>query len=298
MQLSPSEARLGVAQGASAYVVWGLLPLFLHLLAGVPALEILAHRVVWSLLLLLIVVTVARAWGPIARALSVGRTLALLVASASLIGINWLVYIWAVNNHYTLEASLGYFIIPLVNVALGVTLLGERLRRIQAIAVALAAIGVAGAVAAGGGSIWISLALALTFGTYGLVRKVVAIDALGGLLVETALLAPPSLILLVLRGGGAFGQDGVQDMLLISAGAITATPLLLFAAAARKLRLSTMGLLQFIAPTLQFACATLVFHEPLRPSLLAAFVGIWAGCLLYAADSLRAARLPAPEPAA
>lgn len=276
--------RSGLILGIGAYAAWGLLPLYLRLLRGVPSLEVLAHRIVWSLLLLIVIVVVTRRAGAI-RAAARGPTLALLAASATLIAINWLVYIWAVQHGHVLEASLGYFINPLVNVALGMALLGERIGRVQKAAVAVAAAGVAVMALSGGGALWISLTLALSFGTYGLIRKVAAIDSLGGLTVETALLLVPALAVIAMAqvgGQGAFGQDRTVDLLLVLAGAVTAVPLLMFAAAARRLRYATMGLLQYIAPTLQFVEAVALFHEPLRPVHLVTFALIWTGCALYA----------------
>ena len=284
--------RSGLILGIGAYAAWGLLPLYLRLLRGVPSLEVLAHRIVWSLLLLIVIVVVTRRAGAI-RAAARGRTLALLAASATLIAINWLVYIWAVQHGHVLEASLGYFINPLVNVALGMALLGERIGRVQKAAVAVAAAGVAVMALSGGGALWISLTLALSFGTYGLIRKVAAIDSLGGLTVETALLLVPALAVIAMAqvgGQGAFGQDRTVDLLLVLAGAVTAVPLLMFAAAARRLRYATMGLLQYIAPTLQFVEAVALFHEPLRPVHLVTFALIWTGCALYAWGGWRRGR--------
>ncbi|MET4897036.1 EamA family transporter RarD [Sphingomonadaceae bacterium jetA1] len=287
-------ARTGLLLGIGAYISWGILPLYLKLLKNVPAFQVLAHRILWSLLLLGVVVLVARR-GAAIRAAARGRTLLLLCVSATLIALNWLAYIWAVQNNHVLEASLGYFINPLINVALGVALLGERIRRGQAIAVGIAAVGVAVLAISGGGALWISLALALTFAFYGLVRKVAAIDALGGLTVETLVLAGPALAVLIFAnasGTAVFGTDRHLDMLLILAGAVTAAPLLMFAAAARRLRYATLGLLQYIAPTLQFAQAVLIFGEPLKPVHIVTFVLIWAGCALYAFESVRGSRTP------
>lgn len=253
----------------------------------------LAHRVIWSLLLLAGIATLLGRWRTILAALRTGRTAPMLMASALLIGVNWLVYIWAVNGGHVLEASLGYFINPLVNVALGVAILGERLRRMQAVAVALAAVGVLAMAVAGGGAIWVPLTLAFSFGFYGLVRKLAPIDALGGLLVETALLTPLCLIALLwamAQGGSAFGVDRATDGLLILAGAVTALPLLLFAAAAKRLPYSTVGLLQYIAPTLQFVLAIALFGEALQPIHIFTFGCIWVGCALYAFDLLRGSR--------
>lgn len=272
--------------------MWGVLPLYLHLLQGVPALQVLSHRVLWSLLLLAVIVVALRRIRSIAAAAR-GRTLLLLIGSATLIAINWLVYIWAVQNNHVLDASLGYFINPLLSVALAVLVLGERLRRWQGIAIGLAALGVLPLLLQGGGALWIPLVVALSFGGYGLLRKVAAIDALGGLTVETLLLAPPALAVLLWAEHGhmsAFGSSMRLDLLLIAAGAVTATPLLLFAAAAKRLPYATVGLLQYITPTLQFLEAVLLFGEPVRPMHLATFALIWSGCALYAWDSLRAYR--------
>jgi chloramphenicol-sensitive protein RarD len=292
MTSSPAPGRAGLALGVGAYTLWGVLPLYLHLLKGVPALQVLAHRVLWSLLLLAVIIAVLRRARPIFAAAR-GRTLLLLVGSALLIAVNWIVYIWAVQHGHVLEASLGYFINPLVNVALGMAVLGERLRRLQGVAIAVAAAGVLILAVTGGGALWISLALAISFGLYGLLRKVAAIDALGGLTVETLLLAPFSLALLLhagQTGEGAFGQSAHLDMLLVLAGAVTAAPLLMFAAAARRMPLATLGLLQYIAPSLQFAEAVLVFGEPVRPVHIVTFALIWTGCALYALDIVRASR--------
>jgi chloramphenicol-sensitive protein RarD len=278
--------------GLGAFAVWGVLPLYFRWLGGLPAVEVLAHRVVWSLLLLVIVVSVLRRW-PTVRAAASARTLAMLAASATLIGVNWLVYIWSVNNHQTIAASLGYFINPLVNVSLGVAVLGERLRRLQGVAIAIAAAGVVAMAVGAIDTLWISLALAVSFGVYGLVRKVVAIDSLGGLLIETALLAPPSLIYLLMiarDGGGAFGRDATTNGQLVLLGLVTAAPLLMFATAARRLPYSSMALLQYLTPTLQFIVAVAVFGEPLRPLHFLVFGLIWAGCAVFAWDSVRAAR--------
>ena len=283
----------GLWLGAGAYILWGLLPLYLKLLTGVPAVQVLAHRVVWSLLLLAIVVVVLGRLRTV-RAAARGRTLVLLGASATLIAINWLTYIWAVQHAHVLEASLGYFINPLVNVALGVAVLGERVSRVQRVAVGIAAAGVLMMALSGGGAIWISLVLAVSFGLYGLIRKVAAIDALGGLTIETLLLAPLSLVVLAYAGAAgnaAFGQERSVDLLLILAGPVTAAPLLLFAAAARRLTLATLGLLQYLGPTLQFAEAVLIFGEPLRPVHLVTFAAIWTGCALYAWDAWRQSRM-------
>lgn len=287
-----TQHRAGLIYGIGAYALWGFLPLYLHLLSAVPPAQVLSHRVLWSLLLLGAIVVATRRLPALVAAARV-RVLLMLTGSAALIAINWFVYIWSVANAHLVEASLGYFINPLVNVALGTMLLGERLGRMQAAAIALAAVGVVILAVSGGGAIWISLALALSFGVYGLIRKVAAIDALGGLTIETAILAPLALAVLWYAsdtGTAAFGTSARIDWLLILAGPVTAAPLLMFAAGARRLRYTTMGLLQFIAPTLQFLEAVLLYREPVRPAQLATFALIWAGCALYAWSSIAAAR--------
>lgn len=287
-----STTRAGLVYGVGAYTLWGGLPVYLHLLRAVPPEQVLAHRVIWSLLLLTAVVLSLGRLRPLLAAAR-GRVLLALIASAALIAVNWFVYIWSVANAHLVEASLGYFINPLVNVALGTLLLGERLGRLQAAAIAIAGIGVLVLAATGTGAIWISLTLALTFGFYGLIRKVAEIDALGGLTIETAILAPVAMVVLFqAQGAGtaAFGPGDGFDLLLILAGPVTAAPLLMFAAGARRLRYTTMGLLQFIAPTLQFLEAVLLYGEAVRPAQLATFMLIWTGCALYAWSSIAAAR--------
>lgn len=290
--MTDNAARGGLLLGLGAYTMWGVLPLYFRLLAAVPAIEVLAHRVIWSLVLLIVVVTAMRRWQTI-RAAASGRTIAMLAASATLIAINWLIYIWAVNNGHTLAGSLGYFINPLLNVGLGVIVLGERLRKWQGVAIAIASAGVAAMAFVALDTLWISLSLAVSFGLYGLVRKIVAIDSLGGLLIETLLLAPASfgyVLYLESAGRGAAGQALSTDVLLVLLGALTALPLLMFAAAARRLPYSTLALLQYVAPSLQFIVAVAIFGEPLRPLHLLVFALIWAGCAIFAWDSVRGAR--------
>jgi chloramphenicol-sensitive protein RarD len=290
---SRSGPGAGIALGIGAYAIWGCLPLFLKLLAPTPPLQILAHRVVWSLLLLAVVVTALGRWPAIRAVARDRRTLLMLALSATLIACNWLVYIWAVIGGHVLAASLGYFINPLVNVVLGVAILGERLRRLQGIAVGVAAIGVAALALSGGGGLWIAIALALTFGFYGLIRKLVPAEALEGLLIETALLGPLALGWLLwaaAQGTASFGAEPHHDALLVMSGVVTAMPLLMFSAAARRMRFATLGLLQYLAPTLQFLQAVLLFGERMSPVHIFTFGCIWAGLALYAIDGLRGGR--------
>lgn len=270
------------------------------LLKGVDPVEIVAQRVLWSLALLLPVAMLIGRWPQLRAALADRRLLLQLSASSALIAANWLVYVWAVFNGHVLAASLGYFLNPLINVALGTIVLKERLTRGQAAAVALAAIGVAILALRAGDGLWISLALALSFGLYGLVRKMAAVESLEGLTIETAILAPLAmayLLWLSATGDVAFGNDLRISLLLVLAGAVTATPLLLFAAAARRMRYSTLGLLQYLAPSIQFVLAITIFGEALTMAQLACFMLIWAACAVYAASSLiEHRRMMAAEP--
>lgn len=280
--------------------MWGFLPLYFMLLKGVDPVEIVAQRVLWSLALLLPVAMLIGRWPQLRAAVADRRLLLQLSASSALIAANWLVYVWAVFNGHVLAASLGYFLNPLINVALGTIVLKERLTRGQAAAVALAAIGVAILALRAGDGLWISLALALSFGLYGLVRKMAAVESLEGLTIETAILAPLALAYLLwlsATGDVAFGNDLRISLLLVLAGAVTATPLLLFAAAARRMRYSTLGLLQYLAPSIQFALAITIFGEALTMAQLACFMLIWAACAVYAASSLiEHRRMMAAEP--
>ncbi|WP_404335473.1 EamA family transporter RarD [Sphingomonas sp. MMS12-HWE2-04] len=291
MHQTNAPDRAGIALAIGSYAIWGVLPIYFHLLSGVPALQVLSHRVVWSVVLLVPIVLALRR-GRAVLAAARGRTLLYLIASAALIAVNWLVYIWAVQHGHVLEASLGYFINPLVSVALGILVLGERLRRLQGVAIGFAGVGVVILAVSGGGAIGISIALALSFAFYGLVRKVAAIDALGGLTVETVLLTPLAagwLLHAAQAGTTGFGTSPGTNALILAAGVITATPLLMFAAATRRLPLSMMGLLQYIAPTLQF-CVALALGEPLHLVHIVTFALIWTGCALFTWDSVRAAR--------
>lgn len=285
-----SDAAVGVVFGLGAYFIWGFLPLYMKAVASVPAPEVLAHRIIWSLLLLAGLVAARRRWQPLLALARDPRTIFLLGITALLIGVNWLIYIWAVNSGHVLDTSLGYFINPLVNVALGVVVLRERLRKAQVGAVLLATLGVGTLAVAQGSLPWISLALAFSFSLYGLIRKMAPADPLTGLLAETALLAPLALIYLATFGGGSFGRSTSIDLLLVLSGLATAAPLLMFAAAGKRLRYATLGVLQYIAPTIQFLLAVLLFEEPLSAAHVVTFACIWAGLAIYAADAVAAVR--------
>jgi chloramphenicol-sensitive protein RarD len=268
--------------------MWGLFPLYWPLLAPAGAVEILAHRIVWSLAftaLLLYGLGTARALRALSR-----RQLALLAFAATLVSVNWGIYIWAVNHGHVVETSLGYFINPLVSVMLGVAFLGERLRRGQWIAVAIATVAVLVLTSDYGRVPWIALALAGTFGLYGFVKKKAGVPALPALTVETALLFLPALgylVFLEARGAGAFGHAGaVRTVLLAAAGVVTAVPLLSFASAANRVPLSLLGLLQYIAPTLQFMCGVLVYHEAMPTSRWIGFALVWMSLAAFSLESL------------
>jgi chloramphenicol-sensitive protein RarD len=286
----------GLAYALGAYLIWGLSPVYFKALSAVPPLEILSHRVAWSVALLAAAVALSGAFGELRRSLASGRALLTLGATTVLISGNWLLYIWAVNSGHLLEASLGYFVNPLVNVVLGVVFLRESLSRPQILAVTLAGAGVLWLLLGYGRFPWISLTLATTFGLYGLLRKSAGIGAVTGLFAETALLAPAALAYLGIgaaAGTGAFGGGWRISLLLAAAGAITAVPLVWFALAVRRLRLSTMGFLQYLAPSLQFALAVWLYREPFTRSHLVTFGFIWTSLALYSWDAL--SRLRAVE---
>ena len=288
-----SRKRAGLLLGITAYLAWGVMPLYFKALARISATEIVAHRIIWSLVFLAVLVTIWRRWAAIRAAVSASRVLMTLVVTAILIGINWLLFIYAVVSGQVLEASLGYYLNPLVNVLLGVVVLKEGLTRGQMFAVLLAAAGVAVLAAGAGSGLWISLSLAASFALYGFFRKIAPVDSLEGLTIETALLAPLALAWLVyLQGAGTsdFGQFGITiDLLLVLGGAITAIPLLLFTAAARRLPYSTLGFLQYIAPSLQFLLAVLAFGEPLTTAHIVCFGAIWTALAIFSFEGFRAA---------
>jgi chloramphenicol-sensitive protein RarD len=273
--------RDGLISGFGAYVMWGLLPLYLRLMQGIPAGDVLAHRVAWSLLALTLVITLVGGWRRLPAVLANRRLLLLLLGSAVAIGVNWLVYTWAILNGQALDTSLGYFINPLLNVLFGVALLGERLNRLQWAAVGLAALGVAVQTISLGYLPWVSLVLAVSFAVYGLIRKQAAVDGLSGLMVETILLAPLALLWLGFGAAPLDSLSGQQWAILIGMGGVTILPLLLFGRAARILPLTTLGLIQYLSPTLVMIEAVTLFGETLSPARLAAFSCIWAGLALY-----------------
>ncbi len=280
----------GIVYAALAYLCWGLFPLYFSLLKDVPALEVVAHRTVWSLLFVSLLLLSLRRLSWLRPVLRQPRVLAIFMGSAILLVINSLTYVWAVQNGHVLDGSLGYFINPLVNVALGFVFLRERPRPVQWVAVALAAAGVLWLTIQTGRLPWVALVLALSFGLYGLVRKTAPLGALEGLGLETLLMAPiaaAALLFWTVQGSSAFAiGDPVTLMWLLLAGPLTAVPLLLFAAGARRLPLTTLGLVQYISPTMQFALGVWLFHEPLAPARMVAFGLIWAALGVYSAEGL------------
>jgi len=292
-----TAARLsprGLAAAAVAFTIWGLFPVYLHPLSGVPPTQVIAHRVVWSCVFLLSWLLLRGQLGRLSVAFGRPALLARLALTALLISGNWLVYVWSVTHEHIVDTSLGYYINPLVNVLLGVIVLRERLNRAQWIAVSLAAAAVLYLALLAGRPPWIACTLALSFSLYGLVRKVISIDALPGLATETLLLMPLSVVYLSWcqwAGTGALTTEGpAVAALLIGSGLVTAIPLFLFAYGARALPYSTVGVLQYIAPTLQLMCGVVLFHESVGPALAAGFALIWIALLIYAADGLWRAR--------
>ncbi|QGZ40510.1 chloramphenicol-sensitive protein RarD [Pseudoduganella flava] len=287
----------GVLNTTAAFLVWGLFPLYFHAIGEVPPVEILAHRMVWSLLFLAIVLTVRGQWKWLPDVLGKPKVIGTFVASALLLSANWGIYIWAVNNGHVLDASLGYFITPLINVLLGLVVLKERLRPGQWAAIGVAAAGVAWLTWQAGQLPWIALLLAASFGAYGLLRKTAALAALEGLSFETLLLFPLAagyVIWLTVHGANTFlntPSDSTRA-LLVAAGPITAIPLLLFASGARQIPLSVVGMLQYIAPTIQMVLGLMVFHETFSSARLAGFAVIWMALALYVMEGLWMQRRP------
>ncbi len=276
----------GILFALGAYLSWGLFPLYFHQITAIPALQIVAHRTLWSLAFVALVLVLTRhlAWLKQVSAATWRR----FTVSAALIAINWLVYVWAVGHGHVIDASLGYFINPLVNVALGFGLLHERPRPAQWFAVGLAAFGVLWLTVAGGQLPWVALVLAVSFGFYGLMRKTAALGALEGLSLETLILAPLAVAGFAFwgTGGGFAGQTVVDWAWLIGTGPLTAGALLMFAAGARRLPLATLGIVQYVSPSLQFLLGVFLFREPMDASRLVAFGCIWGALAVYSAEGL------------
>lgn len=283
-----SETASGILTGMTAFLCWGLLPIYWKTLLGIPAPEILCHRIVWSLAFIALVLFFSGRLGELRHALASRRTIGILCLTSLLVSTNWGVYIWAVNSGHVLQASLGYYINPLVNVLLGCLFLGERPRPLQAVAIALATIGVSIMVVSLGQLPWVALVLAFSFGLYGLARKIAQVESLPGLLFETMALGVPAtvwLVWLAWTGQGALGNIApTTDLLLIGAGVVTAVPLAAFAHAARRLTLATVGVLQYIAPTCMFLLGVFVYGEEFTTTHLTTFLFIWAGVAVYTSE--------------
>lgn len=278
----------GLLPALGAYLIWGFLPLYLILVQSVPPFEFVGWRIIWTLPLCLLIVAFRRQFGEVLAAIRSPRSLLALTASAVLIGINWFVYIWAIMAGEVFATSIGYYLNPLVNVLLGTLVLGEKLSRRQWIAVAIAAVAVALLAAGALTSLWISLTLGFSFALYGLVRKQVAVGSLPGLTIESAILLVPAIGIAMWYAatpqGSAFGQDAQLSALIVFSGVVTAIPLLLFAIAARRMDYSTLGFLQYIAPTIVFFLGLFVFKQPLAPVKLVSFVLIWVAVAIFASD--------------
>jgi len=292
MNDSDSQTRTGVINAISSYVMWGFAPLYFKLLAGIDASEILIHRVIWSCLLLTLIVVFTKKWRFAQSILKQPKLIAKLLVTATVLAINWFLFIWAINNDHLLDASLGYFINPLFSVALGVVFLGERLRVWQKFAVLLAVTAVLIQLVILGSLPIISLALAGTFGTYGLLRKKMAVDSFVGLLFESALMVPIAVIYWWFFTNSAssnmINNTVNLNIILIMAGIVTTAPLLCFTAAAKRLTLSALGFFQYIGPSIMFVLATFLYHEPLAMTKLATFALIWLALIIFSLDSLNA----------
>ena len=290
---SATPDRIGFAFGILAYAAWGLLPIYFKLLQTIPPVSIVAHRICWSRIVLAMLLTVMRGWPTLRATLFDRRAMRLLATSSALIAGNWLMYVWAVNNGHILAGSLGYYLNPLANILFGRFLLKEHLSRLQWAAVGIAAAGVAVLAVGAIDQLWISLLLCASFASYGFVRKIVSADALTGLAIETGLLFPFALGWLVashVPGAPAIAATPHLALLLIAMGAISTAPLLLFTAAARRLPYSTMGMLQFIAPTLQLLVAVFLYRERFTQAHAVAFAAIWTALILYTSAMISAAR--------
>ncbi len=292
----------GILNGVAAYALWGFFPIYWKLLQDVPAAQLLGHRIGWSFLLLMAIIFLRRQWEDFRSTLNM-RTFRVYLIAALLIGVNWLTYVWAVNAGFIVETSLGYFISPLLSVSMGVIFLRERLRTAQWIPIALAAIGVLYLTFAYGRLPWIALLLAFSFGFYGLTKKLAPLGSVFGLTLETGILFLPAVLYLTwteVGGTGAFLHSGVgAGLLMIGAGLVTTVPLLLFASAAKQIPLSMIGILQYLAPTIQFLIGVLVYKEPFDQARLIGFGIVWLALIIFWVESYMANRVPAkrlPQP--
>jgi len=293
----------GIWYGVGAYMLWGVFPIYWKILRMVPALEVIGHRINWSFILLIIYIVATRQWNDFRSAAFHGKTIGIYAIASILLSFNWLTYVWGVNAGFIVETSLGYFINPLLSVLLGVLFLREQLRPMQWIPVGLAALGVGYLTFVYGRLPWIALSLAFTFGFYGFVKKLSPLGSLYGLTLETGIVFPVALLYigyLGFEGAGSFLHNGVNiDLFLIGAGAVTTIPLLMFASAARQIPLSIVGLLQYIAPTIQFLIGVFVYKEQFDLQHFVGFAIVWVALIVFAAESYFANRIriePTSEP--
>ncbi len=287
-QANDQTGQGGLAAALGAYLLWGFLPLYLILVSSVPALEFVGWRILWTVPVCLLLIALRRQWPAVVEALTNIRVLKWLAVSAALIGANWLIYIWAIYEGYVYAASMGYYLNPMLNVLLGTVFLGEKLSRRQWLAVAIATASIASLLLGALSTLWITLSLAGTFGFYGLVRKQVPVGAVPGLTIESILLSLPSLLIIwwyaQSPAGSSFGQELSISLLIMVGGVVTAIPLLLFAIAARRMAYSTLGFIQFLAPTIVFILGLTVFDEQLESAELGAFVLIWIAIAIFVSD--------------
>lgn len=295
--MTADRTLAGIGFGLAAYGIWGFFPLYFRQLAHVPPMDVLSNRAAWACLFVGLLLTLRGRWGRVAAAFRTPRQLAMLALAALLVGSNWLVFLWAVANGQVVASSLGYFLTPLVNVLLALVVLKERLNRLEWLSVALAVAAIANEIVALGSLPWVSLFLAATFGSYGLVRKQVPVDAISGLWLETLAMLPVCLFYawwMGRSGHAVFGAGGLSTVaLLAGAGVLTALPLMAFAAATQRLDLATVGMLMYINPTLQLVTAVWIFGEPLASGRLVSFALIWAGLIAFSISLWRKVRAPA-----
>jgi chloramphenicol-sensitive protein RarD len=297
--INPSTSRreswTGVVYASSAFLIWGLSPIYWKVLHNIPSFEIIMHRVIWSFFFLIIVLVFQKHWNEFMAAIKKPQTFVILLPTTILLGFNWFIYIWAVNNEHILQASLGYFINPLINVLLGMVFLRERLRRMQAMSLALAVTAVLYLTFYYGEFPWIALSLAFAFGFYGLIRKVAPVSSLIGLFIEMLFLSGPALAYILFlnsKGTGALFHISIKiDLFLMGAAFLTAFPLLLFTLGTRRLNLSTVGFLQYIAPSCMFLVGVFLYNEPISIAQIFAFILIWTALFIYSADAARYYRL-------
>lgn len=289
--LRMNQTRQGYWSAVGCYAIWGVMPIYMRLLQSVPPTQIVAHRIIWSCVILLVLLGFKKSFKPLITAALNPKLLAVYAFSALCVSLNWMLYVWGVNNGFVVETSLGYFINPLVSVLLGVIVLGERLYRLQTLAVIVAGLGMAYVGFSYGSIPWVAIAIAITFGLYGLIRKMGPLGASHGLTLETLILLPVAfgyLFLMTSDHGGSFLHHGwSMELLLVGAGFITTIPLLLFNSAAQKISLVFMGIFQYIAPSMQFLLGVFFFHEPVNQNNLIGFILVWCGLLIFAFDSLQ-----------